>query len=423
MRDLLSILLLGSICVSFQPMARAAVIHVPSEQATIQAGIGAATHGDSVVIAPGVYQEHGLTLKSGVSVVGAGSSPADVAVDGQFWGRVFSGTNLDAMTLLGNLTVTNGFCGYDQGGAMWLYDADLHISHVRFAGNTAYGHGAAIYCDYSSPTFTEVTFSGNRTYFGGQGGAIYFHGDSHASIEDSEFTDNQADCGGAIYNYASFVTITGTAFEGNSAANAGGAVFCGAGYGLVLDHVLFHDNTATTQGGALSCSGGGAHLSFVTFRENDAGERGGGMNCGFSSDFTLSSSTFYGNAASQGGALYCEFGSPWLNRVIVAFSESGGGVYGYGTAEPVLACCDVFGNTGGDYAGTANDQTGMVGNISADPLFCAAGTGDLTLEAGSPCAEANSACHLLVGAWNVGCGWPSGVQRDLSWGRIKAMYR
>ena len=58
--------LLLMVCVSY---ASAAVLHVPHGYATIQGGIAAASAGDTVLVAPGVYFEN-VTMKPGVHIHG-----------------------------------------------------------------------------------------------------------------------------------------------------------------------------------------------------------------------------------------------------------------------------------------------------------------------------------------------------------------
>lgn len=73
----------------------------------------------------------------------------------------------------------------------------------------------------------------------------------------------------------------------------------------------------------------------------------------------------------------------------------------------IVACCNVYGNEGGNYVGIP-DQTGLNGNISADPLFCDAAHNDYSIHALSPCAPGhhpNGADCGLIGAVGVGCDY------------------
>lgn len=114
-----------------------------------------------------------------------------------------------------------------------------------------------------------------------------------------------------------------------------------------------------------------------------------------------------------------------MKRTIVAFNTEGSAVSCDDPgSQPILECCDVFGNAGGDWIGCLEDQYGINGNISEDPLFCAPGNGDLTLQEDSPCgpfSPPNEECDL-IGAWPVGCAPPTATRRA-TWGRIKAAYR
>ena len=164
-------------------------------------------------------------------------------------------------------------------------------------------------------------------------------------------------------------------------------------------------------------------LTNVTFWRNSAVEHGGGMVLNPWTHPPITSCTFAENSAGlNGGGLFCmKESSPALNRVIIAFSSSGEGIYGMDESVPTLVCCDVYGNAGGGYGGTVPNQTGMVGNIAEDPLFCGLPLGDLTIDAASPCAPGGSECGMLMGAHDIGCGI-SAVQ-ERSWGAIKGMYR
>ena len=84
--------------------------------------------------------------------------------------------------------------------------------------------------------------------------------------------------------------------------------------------------------------------------------------------------------------------------------------YGAGST-PLLTCCDVYGNAGGDWVGCIASQSGIGGNISLDPLFCDAANGDYGLEGDSPCApDYNPNCGL-IGAWPTGCGGSGAADR------------
>jgi hypothetical protein len=96
--------------------------------------------------------------------------------------------------------------------------------------------------------------------------------------------------------------------------------------------------------------------------------------------------------------------------------------YGAWTAVPMLGCCDIFGNAGGDWIDCIADQLGQGGNISEDPLFCDPEVGDFTLRGDSPCAPfspPNPECDR-IGAWPIGCG-PTAIEAS-SWGEIKSLF-
>jgi len=70
-----------------------------------------------------------------------------------------------------------------------------------------------------------------------------------------------------------------------------------------------------------------------------------------------------------------------------------------------LVTCDIYGNAGGDYRGAIAGLLGVNGNISSDPLYCDAGTGDLTLDTASPCIISGGPAppYDVMGSQAVAC--------------------
>ncbi len=179
--------------------------------------------------------------------------------------------------------------------------------------------------------------------------------------------------GGGLYSHDSSPTIQNVRFEWNDALVGGGA-YCDGG-SPVLDNVVFFANDAewgTGVGGGVYCT----DCSPVV------------MNC-----------TFCGNAAAVGGAMLCGPGSaPEIENCILAFSEVGEGIVCEADASPIVSCCDVYGNAGGDSLCGVDGG----GNFSSDPRFCSAVMGVLDLCADSPCLPENNSCGELIGALGVG---------------------
>ncbi|MDH4157695.1 MAG: DUF1565 domain-containing protein [candidate division Zixibacteria bacterium] len=170
----------------------------------------------------------------------------------------------------------------------------------------------------------------------------------------------------------------------------------------VIDGFTIHGGYAS-MGAAVYCQSSSPRITNCVFRENTAVISGGAMRCK-SCTPTVSHCTFYGNSAPTGAAVFCiASGSPHLNNCVVACSAGGAAIDAYeATSQPLLVCCDVYGNGGGDWT-TIEDQAGANGNMSADPSFCEPAAGDFRISSTSPCAPENNDCGTLVGALGVGC--------------------
>ncbi len=95
-----------------------------------------------------------------------------------------------------------------------------------------------------------------------------------------------------------------------------------------------------------------------------------------------------------------------IERTIIALN--GGVAAGTSVQGDVitLVCCDLYGNTGGDWVGAIAPQVNLDGNFSADPCFCDIGAGDFHVASDSWALAGHHpwGCDDLIGALGVGCG-------------------
>ncbi|MCK4547805.1 MAG: right-handed parallel beta-helix repeat-containing protein [Candidatus Eisenbacteria sp.] len=367
--------------------SQAVVWNVPTDVPTIQAGIDSASAGDTVLVACGTYYEHDIAMKSGVVLRSETGQPDCVTIDADQLGRVLYCDNVDGTATIEGFTITNGLVG-GYGGGLYCGNSFLTIADCVFSANSA-DDGGGMYCSNCSPTLTHCDFSENSaTDFWGRGGGVH--------CEDAD---------------AVFINCT---FYGNSARMYGAGLSCKTYSSPVLTGCTFHGNEGSMYGGGVSseyyCSPG---LTSCVFYGNSASFGGGGVFCWDYSSATLTSCTFSGNSAGEaGGGVFCAANSSLtVQNTIIAFNNNGGAAVCDGTSGATLACCDLYGNTGGDWTGCVADQLGILGNISEDPLFCNPGADDFRLAPGSPCApmtSPNPQCSL-IGCLGVGCGDWEGI--------------
>jgi len=406
---------------AFLPVfAHSVTIHVPDDQPTIQAGIDAASTGDTVLVACGTYYEHGLHMKSGVILLSSSGQAECVTIDAQQQGSVIVCNETEATTRIEGISIIGGASWHggglqcisssptithciisnnsaiEDGGGIYCYDSAAVITDCVIQGNTAY-HGGGISCVGNSPEITSCTVNGNNTrstrWPPEAGGGIYLEG-SHASITDSQIEGNVSGWGGGIYGYFSNATIVGCVISGNAAIDGGG--------------VDFDDSQPS--------------LEFCSIVDNTS-MRGGGVIL-FRSDMSLVSCTIVGNIADNGGGIWCKFCDPILASCILSFSELGSAIHADYDVLPVILCTDIFGNAGGDWDGVIADQLGTAGNFALDPLFCSDDhQSNLSLKSNSPCAPGNHPdgddCGL-IGALPVGCDESSA--ESISWGQLKSSW-
>ena len=348
------------------------------EALTLQAGIDAAFDGDIVLAAPGTYQGDGnrdldfrgksITVISEKSYSSPGASPSIVDCQGSYSNQhrgFYFQSGEDTNSILDGFIIENGF--YSRGGGIYcdtLTAPLIQNNIIRYCMSEYDGNG--IYCYYSSPTITGNDIRNNSYYFGG----------------------GCAD-GGGISCRSSSPSITDNIIRYNGACSNGGGIFCYDGSSPHIEGNTIESNSASYG------SGGG-----VAF-ENSSG--------------TMINNTIVDNGAEGGGGIYCADSSPDIENNIVtqnsgAISASyAGGIYCV-SSSPSITCCDFYDNivppgTESNYSGI-DDQTGINGNISEDPLFCDPDSSVYTLQSDSPCLPGNHPdgddCGL-IGAKGWGC--------------------
>jgi hypothetical protein len=257
-----------------------------------------------------------------------------------------------------------------------LVNAETIVEGFTITGGQTHLSGAGVNVFAGSPEFRHCRFEDNHAVSGGGGGAVAYADGSDPRFVACAFIGNTADgFGGAVLGYSSgdHPEFTDCLFVGNAAGVSGGA--------LALDPIS-GSNAATLRG--------------CTLRGNQS--------------------------TATGGVIFLRNAALTLERSIIAFNadRAVGELGGFG-ATAALACCDLFGNQGGDWVDELADLLGIDGNFAADPFFC--DTDDSGLYGISPCAPGNHPAGAdcgLIGALPVNC--ETTATKASSWSGVKSLY-
>ena len=323
---------------------------------TIQEGIDAAVHGDTIIVSEGKYFEN--LFVSGKNVVLESADPLDAAVvantviDGCLAGSVvaFNGSE-DEMCVLAGFTIHNGQSFY--GGGIRGEGTRAAIRNNVIANNSAEWNGGGVSGCYG--VIENNTISGSDAFEGA--GLAYCGG----TIRDNVITGNTAKGeGGALYGCTG--TFEGNILSGNAAIGGGGLAAC---EGVFRFNTIWN-NSAAEHGGAFAwCSG--TFANNVIWENTAVGEGGGFFNC----DGEFPNNTVVWNSAQLGGGFSQCYGTI-LNCIL----------WGNSWESPLYDCdtpryCCIE-----DWAGEGE------GNINYNPYFVDEGNGDFHLKPCSPCIDA-----------------------------------
>lgn len=375
-------------------LTAASTIRVPSDQPTIQAAIDSAVDGDTVLVAPGTYQEN-IDFHGKAIAVTSEQGPEVTIIDGNQAGPVVTFLSGEGPTsVINGFTLRNGkavfFPAY-WGGGIRVESSSPAITGNVVTNNSACAGGGGIGIPHGgSPTIRGNVITNNHQSrcHGAGGGGIHVMGDS-----DVEITDN---------------FISNNSWNGSGA----GVWLNGSGAPTIKDNVIT-DNTASclctggSRGGGISIT----NFTGVSIVQNlivgNSADQGGGISWHVFAlanppGPTLVSNTIADNRTRFGGSgVFAEgFDSQALVVDNIIVGSMGQTAVSCGAlrdgSPPILRFNNVFSPLGTAYGGICTDQTGINGNISADPLFVDPSNGDYHLQPGSPSIDAgdNSAPNL-----------------------------
>jgi len=339
-------------------------IHVPADQPTIQAGIDAASNGDTVLVSPGTYKEN-ISFNGKSITVASQSGPAVTIIDGQQLTAVvtFSGGETRQAVLRG-FTVQNGGYAYPGSGISISGASPTIEGNVVILNNVC---GNAVSSDNGGPLIQNNLIANNNPSCYSQ--AVYLNYDTSDDVIGNVISDNPF--GGINVFYPSGnVNITANAIVDNGSS------------GIIYNSL--YGNSANVVG------------NLVTRNQE------GGISLG-SSPVTLVNNTVFNNngqqCCSSGAEVYANTVDNQVtidNNLIIGNTSYPALACGAYNADPVFQHNDVFSTEGPGYGGVCPDFTGSNGNISVDPLFAAPLSGDLHIQSHSPAVNAgtNSAPNL-----------------------------
>jgi serine protease len=354
--------------------AAATVLRVPQDFSTIQSAIDGAVAGDTVLVAAGTYNET-IDFQAKAITVVSESGAASTTINGDGVGAVVTmNANAGETPVLQGFTVRNGGASGFTDGAIDTSGGPALIENNTITGNRFCGEGA-VTARFSSATIRNNVISGNSQDLcsGGVGGAgVSIGGAGTVQLLNNVITGNThgTGAGGVQLFAAGEPTISGNVIKDNVGWFGGGMALVNVSDATITNNVI-----AGNQG----AQGGGIYVS-VPF-----GARGP----------LVVNNTFAANEANNGLAAYATgfYGqTAFVNNILVgdgtaSVVECDGS---FDPSPPIIRFNDVYnGGTGAEYGGDCTDQTGVNGNISADPLFVDAVGGDFHIRQG-PAVDAGT---------------------------------
>jgi len=386
------------LCLRSEALAQT-TIHVPGDQKTIQAGINAASNGDTVLVAPGTYKESIDFKGKAITIVSSAGAASTIIDGGRHAPVVLFDTGETRASVLNGFTITNG--GPEAGGF-----TPLGV------------HGGGIDILSAGPTVLNNIVTGNMCV----GISVQF---GTALIQGNVISQTlQADCPNSGLYITNSPTnahsvVTGNTIEQNAFGDASdsGGIQLKSTAGEVIENNIIRNNATSGRGGGIASSDTSSLLLVQNLIYGNSSQLGGGgidldsveQDAGAFYGFIANNTVVANSTAateSTASQVYLEGNFPlyaFANNIVVGNS-----------ALPAFACItannpsfevptvldhnDLYNPSGPAVSGFCDTTSGAYGNVSSDPQFVDAANSDYHLMTGSPAMDAgnNSALQLLA---------------------------
>jgi hypothetical protein len=333
-----------------------------------------------------------------------------------YWNRCGGGIlcyNMSAPTITKNV-FTGNIAG--QGGGVYVYgdpvnpnapaNPAVHVSPViadnTFINNAAltghgfdppntnypngdHGDGGAIVGFQGVDAIIKENFIRNN-YAQSYGGGVHLRQWSNGEISNNQIIDNNSTLGAGIHvTYTSSPLISHNLIRSNTSAGGGGGIYVYYYSNPVIERNFIAQNYSWYSAGI------GVYWSSEPQIRDNTLVRNKGLavlcNTGGSGTTIVTGNTIADNNGRYStGGIRCPAGNAIIERNIIT-SNGGFGLDKDPGYNQTIRYNDVWGNTKGNYGPNIGDQTGLSGNISADPCFAGPDANNYHLLPVSPCTD------------------------------------
>ncbi len=345
--------------------------------ATIQAAINASANGDTIRLFEGEYIEL-FDFQSKQLVLESRSD------------------ELQDSLLVEQTVISAGPLGGSCIELIGVDAANATIKNLTFSGGQSQ-IGGGVYVENSTPKLVGIIIKGNSAEVGG---GLYIN-QSNIEVIDTKIYDNGSNFGGGIYATGSIVRLNNVSIDSNLAYWGAGIYSEDSNVDITDSELL--TNQALIEGGAIYQNGNSIVLTKTAVTNNTGLDFGGALVC-YNGLLDIQGSTVAGNTANYGSALNIRESAIIIkNSIFWANGENS--FYSAAGNESSMVTVEYSNFYGGEEYLSLSSSIILnwgFGNFNSDPMFCAPGQGDFTLQENSFCLTASDSSGL-IGAYEQTC--------------------